>query len=87
MCIRDRHWIGELVNKVTSDATERERQLIAQTEAREKRAAAERQRLAQEALVREQRIAEEALTREQMQLRAKEAEHERALKEQKQREQ
>ena len=59
---QDLHWIGELVNKVTSDATERERRLIAQTEAREQRAAAERQRMAQEALV-----------REQMQLRAKEA--------------
>lgn len=59
---QDLHWIGELVKKVTSDATEREQQF--ETEAREEREAAERQCLTEEALAQEQRLADEAFARE-----------------------
>jgi len=79
--IPDLNWVGNLVTKITSDATEREKRDAEKRERLRFEALAERQRLAAEALERERKLAADALEREKILFQEKQAEAARLLNE------
>ena len=79
--IPDLNWVGNLVTKITSDATEREKRDAEERERLRSEALAERQRLAAEALERERKLAADALGREKILFQEKQAEAARLLNE------